>query len=514
MQQSETDRAGINDSERYLGALARRSFLSLWSHQNLFREVGKELADLVVICQNIVLIFSDKKIKFHDGIELDVAWQRWYNKAVLASVKQLRRAEGWIRTQPDRIFRDAKCSDKLKIGLNSNDLEIHKIAVANGAAEACLKHFRGGSGSLVVSPSENPLNPSPFCIPNPAGEKDFVHVFDEAHLHVVMQELDTIVDFVEYLRSRRKIIANQNLVMSAGEEDLLALYSKDINEDGLHDFVTKSGESLKPGNMFVIQEGSYAAFRNRSEYKNKKIADRKSYLWDHLIEKFSKNLANGTLAPIPEQLDGLDGRFGGAELALRYMALERRLERRQHSEAILTAFDRLEESEGNRFFRAILHDDKTKETGFCVLLMKRSIVPDDVSFDEYREFRCRTLSAYTEGLLERNRHLKRMIGLATEGERDGPRTEDLVYHEPPDWTPENVTKIREIEKVFEIFQNEVSFERLSSLEYPDSIGVGPKTFSPIPYRFINSRISEMTYAERGNRRQRRKAAARSRKMRK
>ena len=142
----------------------------------------------------------------------------------MASVKQLRRAQGWIIRQPHRIFLDPKCENKIDLFGSRKDLEIHKIAVANGAARACLEHFAGGSGSLVVSPSEDPVQPEPFCIGNPAGDDDFVHVFDEAHLHIVMQELDTINDFVEYLRSRKKVIVNKNLVVSASEEDLLASY--------------------------------------------------------------------------------------------------------------------------------------------------------------------------------------------------------------------------------------------------------------------------------------------------
>lgn len=499
---------GLNKSEKYLGSLARRSFLSLWSHQNLYRGAGKELADLVVVCQNVVLIFSDKRVAFHADVKLEIAWQRWYNKAVLESVKQLNRAEGWISKHSDRIFSDARCENPVNLIESGLDLEIHKIAVANGAAAACLRHFSGGSGSLVVSPSEDAVKPEPFCVGNPSRSGDFVHVLDEGHLHIIMQELDTISDFVSYLRARRRLIANENLVLSASEEDLLALYLKDINEKGEHDFVVDSGKSLEAGQFIVVEEGSYKALRERKEYVSKKIADKVSYFWDHLIEKFARNFTEGTLAPIPERLGELDGRFGGAELALRYMALEHRLARRHHSEAILTAFDKLEETGSNRFFRAILDDKAQNETGFCVLLLNRSMVPKGASFEDYREFRCRTLSAYTLGLLERNRYLKRMVGIATEGEKSGPRTEDLIYHEPPEWTPDVVQYVRDMEDGFDIFRSDIQFERMSSLEYPSDVGVGPKVFQPIPYNFVER--PEQTVVPRGNRHQRRAASARGR----
>lgn len=61
---------GATASERYLGSLARKAFLSLWSHPNVYTDenkkagkgVGTELCDLLVVFGNDVLIFSDKHI--------------------------------------------------------------------------------------------------------------------------------------------------------------------------------------------------------------------------------------------------------------------------------------------------------------------------------------------------------------------------------------------------------------------------------------------------------------------
>ncbi|MFB0873318.1 MULTISPECIES: hypothetical protein [unclassified Sphingobium] len=341
---------GLTKTEQYLSKLARRSFLSLWSHSNLFRDVGKELADLVVVCGEIVIIFSDKEVKCDASDDLRKGWLRWYNRAILKSVKQLKRAHGWILCHRDRIYLDAQCENKVNLfDKLDRGLRIHLVAVANGASQNCQQHFGGGSGSLVVSPGEDPLNPEPFHVGNPAGEGAFVHVFDEAHLHVILQELDTIRDFSDYLEARQKVIKNGNLHFAASEEDLLAVYLKDINEKGEHDFVSESGVSLNENQLIAIEEGSYLNFQKATQYRRKKLADKKSYLWDRLIEKFAKNFLEGTLAPIPASLGARDGRHGGAELGLRYMALERRVQRRGHAEAIIGAFDVLEKSGGNRF---------------------------------------------------------------------------------------------------------------------------------------------------------------------
>lgn len=58
---------GITASERYLKKLCDRTFLSLWSYPNVYRDQsgaskgeGKEVCDLLVVFENHVIIFSDK----------------------------------------------------------------------------------------------------------------------------------------------------------------------------------------------------------------------------------------------------------------------------------------------------------------------------------------------------------------------------------------------------------------------------------------------------------------------
>jgi hypothetical protein len=43
---------GLTTSEQYLAKLADKTFLNLWSYPNLYRDVGKELCDLLVVCGN------------------------------------------------------------------------------------------------------------------------------------------------------------------------------------------------------------------------------------------------------------------------------------------------------------------------------------------------------------------------------------------------------------------------------------------------------------------------------
>ena len=96
---------GTTPSEKYLKKLCDRSFLSLWSYPSVFRDQGrtkgkgdgKEVADLLVVFENHVIVFSDKHIHFENTNDIVVGWSRWFRKAVLKSAQQTWGAERWIR---------------------------------------------------------------------------------------------------------------------------------------------------------------------------------------------------------------------------------------------------------------------------------------------------------------------------------------------------------------------------------------------------------------------------------
>src|SRR5262245_49748663 len=111
---------GTTASERYLARLGDRTFLNLWSYPNVFIDKkvggngdGKELCDLLIVCGNDVLIFSDKTIAWPLGDNIETSWNRWFRRAVQNSVDQIRGAERWIDKFPDRIFVDRQCQQKL-----------------------------------------------------------------------------------------------------------------------------------------------------------------------------------------------------------------------------------------------------------------------------------------------------------------------------------------------------------------------------------------------------------------
>jgi hypothetical protein len=115
---------GSTESERYLVRFAKKAFLSLWSFPNDYTDEGKrgkgngkELCDLLVVFGNDIILFSDKACKFTLHDDINIAWSRWYKRAVEKSAKQLSGVESSINRFPDRVFLDPSCKSTLPIQL-------------------------------------------------------------------------------------------------------------------------------------------------------------------------------------------------------------------------------------------------------------------------------------------------------------------------------------------------------------------------------------------------------------
>jgi hypothetical protein len=277
-------------TEAFVHNVCRQSFLSLWSYASpQGRTAGKELCDILVVCDPDVIIFSVKEIKPKAKAPDEVRFQRWVRGAVDESVKQIYGAERFIQSgRHSHVVREEGSSALAYPSAARR--RIHRVAVALGGDD----HF-----------------------PVPYGDfgKGFVHVFDERSFRTVLSELDTITDFVEYLSKKEDLLAPSRDVLFGLEEDLLAIY--------LH-----QNRSFPSADLLMIEEGSWPEILKRPEYHAKKIADEESYMWDRLIEKIGKDAASGNL----EFSNSLDK----DEIGLRVMARENRFNRRMLASALAT----------------------------------------------------------------------------------------------------------------------------------------------------------------------------------
>ena len=362
---------GVTPSERYLARFAEKSFLNLWSYPSPYRDQkqgnkgdGKEICDLLVVCDKYVIIFSEKTVSWPSG-DPNIAWSRWAKRAIRDSAKQAAGAARWITLHPNRIFLDRDCMEPFPIGLpRESERIIHRIVVANGAAEACKQNIPESSGSFIIRPDikgnahwpRDHNHVRPFYIGDIDPSDSFVHIFTGYTLEIVMNELDTITDFAYYLDKKANLVRSGCLIQADGEENLLAYYAIRVNESGEHDFVSE-------GLPIRIDNTHYGKFVNDPRYTAKKEADRISYLWDDLIQSFTNHMLDGTSVT----LGNYEFQLRQNELGVRFMVLECRFSRRGLGEAVNGVLEK--GIQKDVLFRLMVRREGTKdaETAFFIL---------------------------------------------------------------------------------------------------------------------------------------------------
>ena len=464
---------GLTLTERYLARRAERSFLNLWSYPNPYRDQGqpgtgdgKELCDLLVVCGRDIIVFSEKSISWPKG-DVTLAWRRWAKRALVASTRQVKGAERWIMRFPERIFLDRRCTQPFPIDLpETKTAVVHCVVVARGAGEASKRHFREGMGSLRMRPE---ILGDQHCSPDAelfaVGDLDpsgsFVHVIDDATLDILLDELDTIVDFTGYLTKKATFVRSGSLRSAAGEQDLLAHYAIRMNEEGEHDFV----EREQPRSPLELGPGLYERFVGDQPYLARKEANQISYLWDRLIETFTSHLLDGTSV----SLDGHDYNLRQSEIGIRYLALQNRVARRQFGAAVAGAL--LLGAETDRFFRRMIVPlgQPDCETGFFVQTMKYlAWMKSKGGYEAYRRVRTNLALVYAKGMLVRHPHLARVVGISCEPAAQGKGgSEDLIYVEQAHWSDHEEASIEEDCRRLGLLQPGVKEHYWREDEFPD-----------------------------------------------
>lgn len=284
----------MSELEEYLQRLCERTFLGLWTYRNPFYNRGhgqdgneKELCDAIVVFGRKVLLISDKvaSLPYREGDELRL-WQRWYRRTVAHSMRQLDGAARTLSTSPQAVFRDRRCVERLFSDDDiANGFEVHRIIVVRGAAQASMTFFGGGYGSLGIQTVLDPANDQDgqfLLYSYPFSSRQSVHhILNDGVLDIVLEELDTIADFVSYLEAKERLFERRH-VIALGEEDLLAHYLKTINENQVHDFVMS--ENIGPNDGVSFPPNGYASRLRNENYQRMKIANRESYFVDWLLQ--------------------------------------------------------------------------------------------------------------------------------------------------------------------------------------------------------------------------------------
>ena len=464
---------GITKSEKYLLFLAERSFLKLWSYPNLYKQPGKELCDLLVVCDEHILVFSDKTVAWPEKEDWKVAWSRWYKKAIRKSADQVKGAVRWLENYPNKIYLNAACTERFPLALPPREKrKITGIVVALGAEEACINFLGKGSGSFLVKPEIRGndhinMQSAIFAIGDINPDDEFIHVFNDVTLTILMEELDTITDFTEYLNKKEKFLRSGHLTSAPGEEELLALYLMHINENQEHYFPIPGGEKITENCLVVPDSRFYDQLRSHPSYLKKTHANIESYKWDNLIKVLTEPIMNATAF----SQSGIDYSLAEHEKAVRHMALECRLNRRILGKMITEAIEKGQNEPC--FSRAIIPmpKDQKRKTGYVFLMLAHpKNMGQEVSYKQYRSARLEILRAYCAGHSRKHQHLERFIGIAME---PPPKvsgsteiSEDFVLFEAREWTEEIECRILELCKRYNILPEKQYEKRLQKFEVP------------------------------------------------
>lgn len=377
---------------------------------------GKELCDVLVVCDPHVIIFSVKHIGRRKAGDAAINAERWRRRAVHESVAQLHGAERKVKTLKDVIRNDNSLGVPLPL---LSDMRVHRVAIA-----------LGGEGLVGMGYGHF--------------DRGFVHVFDEQSADVVLSELNTITDFTKYLSEKEQYLTDgAQLLCNGAEEDLLATY-------------LQLGRKFPGGHDVLILDGDlWKAFQSKPEYQNKLTADKESYAWDRIIETFCHDLLHDNLEFAP----GLTA----TERAIRVIAKEDRFARRVVGKSF-TEF--LDESHNIRARHL-----RSPSGVHYVFLATPHDFPRTVRQAELGN-RCFVV----RGLKPQ---ATTVVGIATEQYTPGKKgfSFDLVHTFKPNWTPQDQTMMENIQRDLGYFVKP-RLSQSSEDEYPGAEAESNPSSSP------------------------------------
>jgi len=291
------------NAEKIVHDLAIKTFLTDWCYLNPKLPNGKELCDLLVVFDDIAIIWQIKNLKLNKQGE--------YNKAEVK--KNLRQLSG-ARRQLFDLRTPLGLENPRRVKENFDPATIKIIYLISVLL---------GRGEEMVSFVEEIRN----CT---------VHVFTKDFTQIVLNELDTISDFTKYLRIKEAFLKkNKSLVIIGGEEELLASYLMN----------NRSFAKFEEADLIMIEEGFWKDLQSKPEYKAKKKADEISYTWDSIINRAHEGSSE-------------------YEVIARELARPNRFHRRYLSKVYYDAHVQAHNDDTHDLFRRILSGDGTT---YCFL---------------------------------------------------------------------------------------------------------------------------------------------------
>lgn len=381
------------NAENFVQELAKKSFLEDWCYMNPKLPNGKELCDLLIIYDDIAVIWQIKDLKLDKNMKYKKSEVQKNLSQILTAKNRLFNLDLDIKLENPRRGEEIFDSKQIK--------KIYAVSALLGEDEDYFSFIEDVKGQVI-------------------------HVFTRESTEIILNELDTIQDFIQYLEEKEKLVGFENqIILMGGEKELLAYYI--LNK--------RSFDNLKETSMTMLNEGLWSELQKRPEYLAKREEDKISYGWDSIINR--------------AHTCGEDYERVAKELA-RPNRFYRRLLSKSFYEAHLLAHN---EKEKDTFRRIMPCGDTT----YCFVFLK-----DGISREKRKAY-LGNACFIARGKFEEN---KKVIGIATEMKIRPICSYDFCFLYIPKWTDEERKKMKEIQKRTNIFTN-LSFKKIRQDEYPN-----------------------------------------------
>jgi hypothetical protein len=248
------------EAEELVNSLSNGAYLKYWCYPNPIDVEGdkKEICDLLILFFDTAIIISVK------NYDLKSNYERYKKKVIEKSSKQLFGAER-------KLF---KSDRPIKISHPEKGEEIFN-------PDDYKNVFR-----ITISAGED-FDDYEFI--DNREDKGSVGIFNRETFEIIIQELDTIKDLTEYLKSREDLfLKNIKKKCNCTEKDLLAHYLMNVRT-----FSQKLSDDFENETKLLVD--NWEKYTQNKSVIFKKLVDEKSYFIDDLIKKDVLKLANGEL---------------------------------------------------------------------------------------------------------------------------------------------------------------------------------------------------------------------------
>lgn len=362
-------------AEEFVHNLAKRAFISDWCYPNPKLPNGKEICDLLIVYDNVAIIWQIKDLMLDETGK--------YKKSDVE--KNLRQISGAKRrlfelTAPIELENPRRGKEKFD---SKSITEIHLISALLGTGEDVYPLIETVDGQVV-------------------------HNFTKEFTDIILTELNTISDFLKYLREKEQMISkNKSITILDGEKGLLGYYL-------MHE---RSFVELSTADYAILQEGFWEELIKKPQFIAKKKEDEISYGWDEIINRAHTGK-------------------GEYEEIARELARPTRFERRLLSKTFYNAMILANKTPGKQYRRIIPTDGVT----YCFM------------FDDEREGRKEWLGSLCYVARGEHQQNKNVVGIATEKTISPECSYDFCRLYLPEWNEEEQKIMEEIKTKMGIMQ--------------------------------------------------------------